>query len=147
MQAEGINLQITDNIQEISSCNLIVTTTSSSTPIVFVEHIKPGTHITAIGADTAHKQELDEAIFSRADLIVADSMAQCRERGDISHALRKGIIAEHSITELGNILAGKAQGRTHDDQITVADLTGLAVQDIQIAKVIYQSLLYKAATG
>lgn len=138
MQVEGINLQIVNTIQEISSCNLIVTTTPSITPILFAEHIRPGTHITAVGADTAHKQELDEAIFSRADLIVADSIAQCKERGDISQALRAGTMTENDITELGNILAGTSQGRTHDDQITVADLTGLAVQDIQVAKLIYR---------
>jgi ornithine cyclodeaminase len=140
MQEKGIKVQITQKIEEITAkCNLIVTTTSSSMPVLHAHQLSPGTHITAVGADTAHKQELEEAIFKKADLIVADSIEQCTQRGDISHALRAGVIAENEIIEFGNILAGTAQGRIHDDQITVADLTGIAVQDIQIAKLLIKN--------
>lgn len=112
----------------------------SSFPILLVNQIRKGTHITAIGADTPHKQELDENIFGRADIIVADSISQCVERGDIAHAIKNKIITTNKLIELGNIIAGNHKGRTNDTQITVIDLTGLAVQDIKIAKAVYESV-------
>jgi ornithine cyclodeaminase len=62
-------------------------------------------------------------------------------RGEIAHAMRQGLIEEEELLELGNVIAGKSPGRTSDDQITVADLTGVAVQDIQIAKAVYEATL------
>ncbi len=138
--SQEFTLTTTQNIQDITTrCELIVTTTPSQKPLLFAEQIRPGTHITAVGADTAHKQELDSAILGKADVVVADSLAQCRERGDIAHALRQGVIQEQQIIELGNLIAGIAIGRTDEKQITVADLTGIAVQDIQIAKLMYSA--------
>lgn len=137
MKNEGFTVHTTQTLEDISSCNLIVTTTASSLPILFSKHIRAGTHITAIGADTPHKQELEETIFGMADVVVADSLSECMARGDIAHAIRKNIISEDNVIELGNIISGTCQGRTSDNQITIADLTGLAVQDIKIAKAVY----------
>jgi ornithine cyclodeaminase len=95
---------------------------------------QPGTHITAVGSDTHDKQELDAEILGRAELVVADSISQCLERGEIHQALKSKAITEADLVELGSIVAGDATGRESDDQVTVADLTGVAVQDIQIAK-------------
>lgn len=137
LKNEGFNIQPTQSLDDITACELIVTTTASSLPILLSKHIKAGTHITAVGADTPHKQELEETLFDKADMVVADSISQCIERGDIAHAIRKNIINENKIIELGNIICGKEQGRTSDNQITIADLTGLAVQDIKVAKAVY----------
>lgn len=137
MENEGFKIHTTQSLEDITACDLIVTTTASSLPILFSKNIKAGTHITAVGADTPYKQELEETLFEIADVIVADSISQCMERGDIAHAIRKKIINEDKIMELGNIISGTCQGRTNDNQITIADLTGLAVQDIQIAKAVY----------
>jgi ornithine cyclodeaminase len=93
-----------------------------------------------MGADMAHKQELDPAIVGDADLVVADSLAQCRERGEIAHALRLGLLTPDAVAELGQVIAGQAPGRTSAEQITIADLTGVAVQDIQIARAVYAAL-------
>jgi ornithine cyclodeaminase len=140
MKNEELKIQITQTLEELTStCNLIVTTTPASLPILFANKINKGTHITAVGADTRHKQELDENIFGMADVIVADSISQCMERGDISHALRKKIISAENLIELGNVISGACKGRINDDQITIADLTGLAVQDIQITKAVYEA--------
>lgn len=141
MEKDAFQIKTTQIIEDItSSCNLIVTTTSSSLPILFSNQIKKGTHITAIGADSPHKQELDASIFNLADVVVADSINQCVERGDVSHAIRKNIINKDKLIELGNVISGICDGRTSEDQITVADLTGLAVQDIQIAKVVFKAI-------
>lgn len=141
MQNEGFKVQITQNSDHITTaCNLIVTTTPSNQPLLFAKQIKKSTHITAVGADTPHKQELEDKIFGIADIVVADSISQCTERGDIAHAIRNNIINPSKLLELGNIIAGKCTGRSSDDQITVVDLTGLAVQDIQIAKAVYDAM-------
>ena len=120
-------------------CNLIITTTASTVPLLSSINIQPGTHITAMGSDTLTKQELEVDILSMADLVVADSIAQCKERGEIFHGLTSGSITEDEIVELGSILNGSQAGRSSLDQITVADLTGVAVQDIQIAAAVHKA--------
>ena len=120
-------------------CNLIITTTASTVPLLSSIDIQPGTHITAMGSDTLTKQELEVDILSMADLVVADSIAQCKERGEIFHGLTSGSITEDKIVELGTILNGSQAGRSSLDQITVADLTGVAVQDIQIAAAVHKA--------
>ena len=120
-------------------CNLIITTTASTVPLLSSIDIQPGTHITAMGSDTLTKQELEVDILSMADLVVADSIAQCKERGEIFHGLTSGSITEDEIVELGSILNGSQAGRSSLDQITVADLTGVAVQDIQIAAAVHKA--------
>lgn len=139
MENLGFNVKTSQNIKDITvNSNLIITTTPASNPILFADHIENGTHITAVGADAPYKQELDENIFAKSNIIVADSISQCIERGDISHAINKNIIQTNQLVELGDIISGKCKGRTNDHQITIADLTGLAVQDIQIAKAVYE---------
>ena len=135
----GFDLDLVANPREVAEvCDLIVTTTPTTTPLLRPEDIRPGTHITAVGSDTPEKQELDAGILGVADVVVADSLSQCRLRGEISHALRSGLLAEEDVVELGAVIDGHSPGRSRDDQISVADLTGVAVQDIQIASAIYR---------
>jgi len=137
MEAVGFDMAVTRDPAELgASCNLIVTTTPATEPLLRVDDIRSGTHITAIGSDAPHKQELDPAILSRASLVVADSRAQCRERGEIARALDAGAISPDQVSELGDVISGKTPRRTDDDQITVFDSTGVAVQDIQIASAV-----------
>ena len=95
--------------------------------------MRPGAHVTGVGADAPGKQELDTKLFARAQIVVADSIAQCADHGDLAPALASGDIALDRVRELGAVLANPAMGRTSDDQISIADLTGVAVQDIVIA--------------
>jgi ornithine cyclodeaminase len=134
MAAQGFEVATTTDAGSImASCNLIVTTTPATEPILS-GRARPGTHITAIGSDTPSKQELGVEILQQADLVVADSIVQCIERGEIHEALKSDVITRADVVELGSIIAGDAPGRSSDEQVTVADLTGVAVQDIQIAK-------------
>ena len=123
-----------------AECDLIVSTTPSRKPLIHAEQVRPGTHITAVGADGGGKQELDAAVFEKADICAVDSVAQCREYGDTSYALRQGLIAEDRLIELGRIVRNPDLGRRSEDQITIADLTGVAVQDIQIASLVLAAL-------
>jgi ornithine cyclodeaminase len=136
MTAEGFKVATTTDADDIiASCNLIVTTTAATSPILSGP-VQFGTHITAVGSDTHDKQELHAGILKGADVVVADSISQCLERGEIYQALKSNAITESDLVELGSIIAGDAVGRKSDEQITVADLTGVAVQDIQISKAV-----------
>jgi ornithine cyclodeaminase len=131
-------IEVAKDVEQLASeCNLIVTTTASSHPLLLKDHIKPGTHITAVGADDIGKQELDEKIFIKADKVIVDSRSQCSAFGDVSHALKKGLIELEKFVELGKVLTNPSLGRTSDNQITVCDLTGIAIQDLQIAESIF----------
>ena len=119
-----------------SNSNLIVTTTAAKAPLIRAEQIRPGTHITAMGSDDDGKQELDARLLQKADLVVADSRSQCVRFGEIAHAVKQQLIEERDILELGEVIRDPALARTSEEQITVADQTGVAVQDIQIAKMV-----------
>ncbi len=137
IQAWGLEIQAAATLDDlVSQCNLIVTTTSAKDPLIRADHVRKGTHITAMGSDDDGKQELEAALLAKADRVVADSVSQCSQYGECLHAIQGGLIEEGSIVELGQVIKDPALGRTSDDQITVADLTGVAVQDIQIAKMV-----------
>jgi ornithine cyclodeaminase len=146
MSKHGLSIQTTLTADEIAAtCNLIVTATPSHTPLLRAEQVRAGTHITAMGSDTREKIELDPAILQKADLVVADSIEQCRVRGEIFHALEAGLLQDGEVVELGNVIANPDLGRGSDSQITVADLTGVAVQDIQISKAVYEVFLFQVS--
>jgi alanine dehydrogenase len=93
------------------------------------EWIAPGTHIAALGADKGGDQELDPAILQRARIFV-DDIRQCRTDGEINVPLREGLIKESDLAgEIGEVVAGRKAGRVSDDEITVFDSTGIALQD------------------
>lgn len=142
--AQEIGLQYTVHVASTASelaknCNIIITTTPSSEALLKAKDICKGTHITAVGSDTGHKQELDSEILAMADLVIADSIPQSKSRGEIFKAVSHGTINEEKIIELGTAIQNKEMQRSDQDQITVVDLTGVAVQDIMIASAVYQN--------
>lgn len=137
----GFDVQTTRDVKTMAEeANLIVCTTPSREALIARDWIRPGTHITAVGADAPGKQELDPLLVARADRIIVDSIAQCRQYGEVSHALRAGLIDETQLGEIGALLAGRITGRSREDEITLVDLTGVAVQDAQIAQCALQAL-------
>lgn len=141
MSAKGFSVSIADTPAALAAeCNLIVTTTAAKTPVLYDCDVRPGTHITAMGSDTPEKNELSPELLAKADLVVADSIAQCSERGEIHHALKANMLSVGSVIELGALLAGAQPGRVCDDDITICDLTGVAVQDIEICKSVMSRL-------
>lgn len=137
MQAFKLDIIATEDIADITSnCNYIVTTTPSGEPLIMSSQIKPGTHITAVGADAPGKQELDPHILKKADMIVVDSISQCKDHGEVFYAVKQQLVTPEQLIELGDCIRTK-KCRENDDQITVADLTGLAVQDIQVAGLVW----------
>jgi ornithine cyclodeaminase len=141
MEPLGYRIRTVSNTEDIcANCNLIVTVTPSKSPLLSADKIRKGTHITAVGSDTPQKIELDPAILQKADIVVADSISQCLLRGEIHHALAAGVLEKERIVELGSVIIHPELRRGSVEQITIADLTGVAVQDIQIAKAVYRGL-------
>ncbi|MCB1845000.1 MAG: hypothetical protein KDI09_18690, partial [Halioglobus sp.] len=137
IQDWGLEIDVTEKLDElVLQCNLIVTTTSSKTPLIRAAMVQKGTHITAMGSDDYGKQELEASLLGRADRVVADSISQCVDHGECCVAVRDRHIGRGDILELGKVIDHPELGRSSEDQITIADLTGVAVQDIQIAKMV-----------
>jgi ornithine cyclodeaminase len=113
---------------------VVVTTTPAREGYLKPEWLHPGLHITAMGCDTEEKQELETGVLARADLLACDLKSQVFRLGETRSALADGTLTESSpITELGELVNGRKQGRSSEEQITVCDLTGVGVQDTMIA--------------
>jgi alanine dehydrogenase len=135
----GLNISIKGKVEEaVRGCDILVTTTPVTQPIVEDEWVDEGMHINAIGADAPLKEELDPRILKRAKIVVDDIEQACHS-GEINVPISKGIISRADIyAELGEIIAGKKVGRVTDSEITIFDSTGLAIQDIATAAVVYK---------
>ena len=137
----NVEIKIEKNLESaVRSSKLIITTTSAKSSLIVSEWVQPGTHITAVGSDTHDKCELDYNILAKANLIVADSIEQNVLRGEIHQALKHDAINEADLIEIGEIFENPEKGRRNDQDITVADLTGVAVQDLVIAEAVYNTL-------
>ena len=118
--------------------DILVTTTPSRVPLV--RRVSPGTHINAIGADAAGKEEIDPAILRQAKVVV-DDWAQASHSGEINVPVSQEKLRKEDIHgELGEILAGKITGRASEEEITLFDATGLAIQDVSCAAAVYEVL-------
>ncbi len=139
MNALGYQIEIVDDPGTICNhCNLIVTTTPSTSPILPGNGFTGDVLITAMGADTPGKQELEHSVLQRASLIVTDSESQCTSHGEIHKAYKLGELEKINRIELGKILMDKEFKRPSG--LIIADLTGIATQDIQISRFILDSL-------
>lgn len=140
-----IEMAAADSIQEAVAADVVCTTTPSRSPIVPVDAVRPGTHINAVGADAPGKQELDPDILGRARVVV-DEMHQSISGGEINVPVSQGQYGpDQTVGTLGEVITGIAWGRTSDNQITVFDSTGLAIQDIAAATVVYKKSLDSGA--
>lgn len=124
-------------VAEAAACDIVCTATPVREPIVAREWIRPGTHINAMGADAHGKQELATQILLDAKVVIDDWEQACGS-GEVNVPLERGDLTREQIhAALGDVVAGTAVGRVADDEITVFDSTGLAVQDVALARVIY----------
>ncbi len=123
----------------LDGADIAITTTPSREPLIQPQHLRPGLHITAMGSDAEHKNEIAPAVLARVDRYVPDRLSQTRLLGELHHALAAGLVSEHDIfPELGQIIAGQQQGRTSPEQITLCDLTGTGAQDTAIASLAFE---------
>jgi ornithine cyclodeaminase len=131
--------KVVENIEEaVSGADIIVTATSSKEPVLRREWLPDGVHINAVGSSVASSRELDSAAMAAASLFVDRRESTVNESGDYLMALRDGAIREgHIRAEIGDILLGKAKGRTADDEITLFKSLGIAVEDLASVAFLY----------
>lgn len=138
----GIDCKI-EEPRKVCKCDVLTTTTPSRKPVVKNEWIVEGMHINAIGADAAGKQELEEEILKRSKIVV-DDLEQSIHGGEINVAISKGIITKEDIhATIGEVIAEIKPGRESDEEITIFDSTGLAIQDVATAKIVYEKAVEK----
>jgi alanine dehydrogenase len=144
---EGVRVLPVKTVEQaVRGSDVVITVTPSREPLVRPEWIGPGTHVTAVGSDGPEKQELDVGVLKKADKVVADRLDQCLRIGEIHHAVEAGVLrAEDVYAELGEIAAGLKPGRTSEDEITIADLTGVGVQDAAVANFVLDAALRRGA--
>jgi ornithine cyclodeaminase len=123
--------------EAVMGAEVVITATNATRPLMEAGWLDPGAHVTAIGADMPHKQELDPQILAAADKYVPDSIQAAARSGELHHALEAGVFRKDMVYgELGALASGRLPGRTGEDELTVADLTGLGIQDTAIAALV-----------
>ncbi len=129
------------------NADIIVTTTPSTKPLLTLADIHPGQHITAMGSDSEHKNELEPAIIADERVsYFCDRLSQTRTLGELHHAIEKDLASiSIEFPEIGQIIAGQKTGRISEEEITVCDLTGTGIQDTAIATLAYQLCLENKA--
>ena len=137
--AEGdATVSVAENPAEVvQNADIIVTATTSASPLFDGKLLRPGTHINAIGAYTPSMRELDSETVSTSKIVVDSIEGALAEAGDIIAPLNEGVISRQSIwAELGEIVTGKKQGRTSEQEKTLFKSLGLGIQDAAVAKLV-----------
>jgi alanine dehydrogenase len=136
---------VTDFADAVRASDVCVTCTPSRRPFLLRDHVRPGTFVAAVGADSADKQELDPALMA-AGVVVVDVLDQCATIGELHHALGAGAVTRESVhAELADVVAGRKPGRRSAGEITVFDSTGTALQDVAAAAVVYEKAVAAGA--
>jgi len=136
----GIEVTASPDIASATrAADIIVTTTPSTQPILMSEHIVAGQHITAMGSDGEHKNEIDPTIIADKAQYFCDRLSQVRVLGELHHAIEKQLVKPSAeFPELGQVIAHQLGGRQHSEDTTLCDLTGTGIQDTAIATLAYQ---------
>lgn len=144
VEDHDLNIQIASSVEEaVQQADIIITATASEQPLLRAKWLKSGAHITAVGSNTPTKQELHLDVLTRADVIIVDNFERCAISGEIHHGLESGTLSRQDIQgELSHLIVNKISGRTHPDQITLADLTGLDSQDAMVATLALEKALF-----
>jgi alanine dehydrogenase len=129
---------VTDHSEAVRVSDVCVTCTPSRQPFLLREHVRAGTFVAAVGADSPDKQELDPALVA-ASLLVVDVLDQCASIGELHHALVAGAVTRESVhAELADLVTGRKPGRRSPEEVTIFDSTGTALEDVAAAAVVYE---------
>jgi alanine dehydrogenase len=126
------------SLEETAASDIVCTLTPVRVPILKKEWVQPGTHINAIGADAAGKEELEPSLLKEA-IVVVDDLGQANAAGEINVPIAKGLYSLNEVYgTLGEIVAGQKPGRKDKEAITIFDATGLAIEDVAVATIIHR---------
>jgi ornithine cyclodeaminase/alanine dehydrogenase-like protein (mu-crystallin family) len=136
----GLRVEVAGDLRAaVRASDVCVTCTPARGAFLGPDDVAPGTFIAAVGADSQGKQELEPALVASATLVV-DVLEQCAEIGELQHALAAGLMERADVhAELADVVAGRRPGRTRDDEITIFDSTGTALQDVAAAVAVYEN--------
>jgi alanine dehydrogenase len=135
-QAVDLGAAVAESLDEALAADLVVTMTPGHELVIGDGVLRPGQHVSLMGADGPGKAEIAVAELARAH-VFCDDWEQASHHGELAHAVEAGALAREDVTDLGAVLAGDAEGRRSDDEITVFDSTGLAIQDLAVALAAY----------
>jgi len=140
---EGIDIQAAGSAEDlVRKSDIVVTVTTSKTPVIFDSWVRDGTHISAIGGYTPEMVEIDPRLTARAKLVVDSREAVKEEAGDILQPIKMGLMTfNHIHAEIGEVVAGLKPGRENDREITLFKSVGLAVQDAAASKILLEKTL------
>lgn len=139
---QGVPFEVVSLDQLGAESDVIVTITSSFDAILMDAQVKPGTHIACMGTDTKGKQEVETALVTRAT-VFTDEIAQSMTIGEGQHAIALGDMHEGDIVEIGAVINGSHIGRSHDEEVTLFDGTGVGLQDLAVASTVVELALEK----
>ena len=135
VDASGVSFEATNEPEiTVPLSDIVITVTPAREPVIRKEWVRPGMHFSTVGSDMEGKEELDPEIFAGAKVFV-DDMEHCVEAGEVEIPVKKGIVSEADINEIGDLILGNCEGRTSDEDITIYDPAGMALLDIAAAKV------------
>ena len=144
--SDELGIEITparDLAAALGDSDVCVTCTPSRAAFLKREHVRPGTFVAAVGADSPDKQELEPRLLAHAVLVV-DVLEQCASIGELHHALEAGVLTRAAVhSELAEVLTGRRPGRQSDQEITIFDSTGTALQDVAAAALVYEKAVAK----
>lgn len=136
----GLPVEPRERPEEVAEdADVVVTATSSKEPVLLGEWLSPGQHVNAAGSNHLRRRELDEAAVTRASFIAVDSLDQAKiECGDLAAVVKAGELAWDRVHELADVASGRLKARTSEDDITLFESQGLAIEDVAAAKVVYE---------
>ena len=144
--SDELGIEITptrDLMAALRDSDVCVTCTPARGAFLMREHVRPGTFVAAVGADSPDKQELEPRLLAQA-LLVVDVLEQCASIGELHHALDAGVLTREAVhAELAEVLSGRRPGRQSDHEITIFDSTGTALQDVAAAALVYEKAVAK----
>src|SRR5581483_2024115 len=136
----GIPVRAAASAEEaVREADIVNAITTASSPVLHGEWLKTGAHVNAAGVNWAQRREVDSETLRRADAIFADSVEQAHwEAGDLLIPILEGVIGWQQVQELGLLVAGRTQGRTHADAITFFKSQGIALEDVAVGSLVYE---------
>ncbi len=126
--------------ETVKDADIICTVTPSKEPLLFASMVKPGTHVNAVGTFTPTTREAASDLIAKAKLYADQVDAMKRESGEYLVPLKEGLFTEeHIVGSIGELFAGRIEGRTNNEEITLFDALGLAIEDVACAKFVYEA--------
>ena len=131
--AEELEVRVADSLEDALSCDVVITVTPGRDVLFPAGSLRPGQHVSLMGADGPGKAEIAAAELGRAH-VFCDDWEQASHGGELAAAVEAGVVERADVTQLGAVIAGEAEGRRDEDEITLFDSTGLAIQDLAVSR-------------